>query len=109
MNYDFKSDSAIFSYLILRLLPDSKKGKWTSFEEIMDSNQIYNHKIPKRDIIRILHKEVCSFIIWKEKTDLQNITEEGGEGWKYCIDPNDFYTLEERQQPTYSIRNLEKG
>jgi hypothetical protein len=106
MNYDFKSDSAVLSHIIYGILPNSVKGKWSSFEEIMNFDSIKAHNISKEQVIKTLHKEICCRLFWSNKLIHNSSREMGGEGWVYKIDPNCFFTLEERQDPNCRIHKL---
>ncbi|MBP7859967.1 hypothetical protein KA001_03355 [Patescibacteria group bacterium] len=97
---ELKSELALFSYILVAILPDTRKGKWTSFESIMMSNAIRNWEFTEDEVKQLLHKKVSAHIFANKDVGYKK---------EYCIDQNFFYTDEERAESNYTIHNLKKS
>lgn len=97
---ELKSELALFSYILVAMLPDTRKGKWTSFESIMMSNAICNWEFTEKEVKQLLHYKVSAHIFSNRNV---------GDKTEYCIDQNFFYTNEERAESNYTIHNLKES
>ncbi len=93
------TDSAVLSFIVWALLPASKDRKYTSFEEIMQSNMIRNFKTPREHVMRMLNEEFCSSIFDRRRIDWKNPTIEEENNLEFRIDASIFFTNEERADP----------
>ncbi|MGZ4099569.1 MAG: hypothetical protein ACXVNM_11860 [Bacteroidia bacterium] len=101
---NISTDSAILSFIVLALLPNSRKEKLTTFEDIMDSNLIRNFKTSREDVMRLLTGEYCRILFYSNRVDWENYSEETKSEFVFRIDHNYFYSDEERADPNYMGR-----
>lgn len=97
---DFKKESSLLSFIIFSMLPDTRKGKWTSFESIMNSNAIANWKFTEEQVKQLLHYEICSHLFENRLVE---------DKMEYCFNRNWMYTQEERASSTFDIHNLKES
>lgn len=96
-------DSSILSFIIFRLLPDSKKGIFTPLKALMASSYLVHYKILEKDVIRLLTESPCSYLFsgqiigFKEKNRSGWVKDaKKGDELEFCIDYDWFFTVDER-------------
>lgn len=99
----YETDVWLLSYLVKVLLPDSRRGKYTSFEDIMNSNGIVNAKVPSCKVEKMLFEDT---LFWIQRIDWKKPNDKLPVKYEYCINPNNFFTIEERSQPNFRIDSL---
>lgn len=101
-----KTERFLILYLVQLLLPESKRGKWTSFDKIMSANGFINSKIPAERVFECLTKDM--FLFWERRIDWKSPNSDLPIKYEFCIDPNAFFSIEERGQPNFDIYNFKK-
>ncbi len=88
---------AILIYLIIGMLPYSKKGESLTIEQVMTFAGIVNNDIPKEDVIGVLASPFYSCLFYKVNYENnERITDH-----RYRIDHHWFFTTEQRGDPNW--------